>query len=47
MNDQSRPWSFSKSFGWVLLPLILIATGGVSIAWERRVRHGDHGGLLK
>src|SRR5258708_7560114 len=37
MNGQNRPRSYSKIFGWVLLPLILIATAGVWIASERGV----------
>src|SRR5258706_16455854 len=37
MNDQSRPRSYSKIFGWPLLPLILIATAGVWFGTERSV----------
>src|SRR5260370_40700736 len=37
MNDQSRPRSYSKMFGWALLPLILIATAGVWFGTERSV----------
>src|SRR5258706_11757905 len=37
MNDQSRPRSCSKIFGWALLPLILIATAGVWFDMERGV----------
>src|SRR5258707_13849525 len=37
MNDQSRPQSHSKIFGWALLPVILIATAGAWFASERGV----------
>jgi len=37
MNDQSGPRSYSKIFGWALLPLILIATAGVWFGTERSV----------
>ncbi len=37
MNDQSRPRSYSKIFGWALLPLILIATADVWFSTERSV----------
>src|SRR5260370_40007881 len=37
MNDQSGPRSYSKIFGWALLPLILIATAAVWFGTERGV----------
>jgi len=39
MNDQSGPQSYSKIFGWMLLPLILLGVAGIGLASERRVLH--------
>jgi protein-disulfide isomerase len=44
MNDQSRSRNYPKIFGWMLLPLILLAAAGIGLAAERRVLHQPKAG---